>query len=439
MATTTELQLLESLAKIDPMAQEFVKSGNPIQDAVDPIMGQQGIPTTGIDYGSPFKEVGGFEGSGVAPNVHPYPEHLQGIPTTGISHGTPYAEEPGSLFGGIADFFSGDISPEAQAALDQEAGELEMMQNPEYNILPEDAFVDKAGTGYADPPQEVAPELPPEFTDPTQVDPSNPESVGAAVAGQVAVKAKQSGEAMGKWYNDRSLNEGFAPEEEEEIFGLVQGISNFLGEAFTGAGNLLEMGYKGWMSLSPSTRTALVGAAATAWAYNKGWKETAGDTAQAFMGMYSQERQNEVASAEAEVARQAEQQQAITKRQQELADQGTEREFTREQTETKHQNAMELERLKQQLKVQLGTDGTGAGAKLVQQGDIDRAFEQALVFLEDQDSVENWYGGTDKTKLAKLAHKTVSDWTQKIQGGRVTGFNMPYLDFLKQNYSKTKE
>ena len=51
-------------------------------------------------------------------------------------------------------------------------------------------------------------------------------------------------------------------------------------------GKPLGIAYDSWMKLAPSTRLALIGTAATAYAYNKGWKKTAGDTAKISAGLY---------------------------------------------------------------------------------------------------------------------------------------------------------
>jgi hypothetical protein len=66
------------------------------------------------------------------------------------------------------------------------------------------------------------------------------------------------------------------------------------------------MGYDQWKKLAPSTRLALIGSAASAYAYKRGWDKTAGDVAATTAGMYgnmySQEVDAETGIAKAKTA-----------------------------------------------------------------------------------------------------------------------------------------
>lgn len=134
--------------------------------------------------------------------------------------------------------------------------------------------------------------LPPEFSGEPQTDANgipkieNREDVLAAYNQSIAQEAENQAQYALDLYNGGKDN---SQQQEFDFFSMVEGVAKTLGDG-------LSFGYEQWMKLSPSTRTALVGAAATAFSYAKGWRKTAGDVAYAFGNMYNQQQMNEEAT-----------------------------------------------------------------------------------------------------------------------------------------------
>lgn len=152
----------------------------------------------------------------------------------------------------------GEISPEQQGVLDFEREEFENTTgqlNKEFRAIPDTWSVDKAGTG-----------IPP-IEDPT---------TSVEIVDQKLQKTSTDlGQRIAEAYDPNRLSQN----EDVDFFKMVLNAGKSLGRG-------LEMTYDGWTKLAPSTRTALIGAAATAYAYNKGWKQTAGDAAKITAGLY---------------------------------------------------------------------------------------------------------------------------------------------------------
>jgi hypothetical protein len=112
---------------------------------------------------------------------------------------------------------------------------------------------------------------------------SNIEDVTEMASEQIhwnAMKAKETVLAHYDPYNQ-------TVEQENIFWSMVKDASAVVGEG-------MKMSFAAWQRLSPSTRTALIGSAATAWAYNKGWKETARTTARTTAEMYAGQQGREV-------------------------------------------------------------------------------------------------------------------------------------------------
>jgi hypothetical protein len=80
----------------------------------------------------------------------------------------------------------------------------------------------------------------------------------------------------------------------DKMFGFVKQVGSSIGEG-------MSLTKEGWDSLSPSSKAAMLGTAATLWARNKGYHNTAGDiakgTAQLYTNLSGQESQERIAGA----------------------------------------------------------------------------------------------------------------------------------------------
>jgi hypothetical protein len=72
-----------------------------------------------------------------------------------------------------------------------------------------------------------------------------------------------------------------------DLFDMVSSAAKVVGGG-------IAMGYDQWKKLAPSTRLALIGSAASAYAYKRGWDKTAGDVAATTAGMYGNMYSQEV-------------------------------------------------------------------------------------------------------------------------------------------------
>jgi hypothetical protein len=175
--------------------------------------------------------------------------------------------------------------------------------------------------------------------------------------------------------------------EDRTLYDLISSAGHMLGSALDAAGEGLALTYDAWQKLSPSTKAALAGTAATAWARSKGYHNTAGDIAKGTLGLY-----------------------------QELSGQES-----NERVATTQANAKAI------------ASGQSKGVKptLVRQGDTAQLDTDLTTLLKDQDKYSTWYGSTDEELLAKDVAALRDQYIAEMGGDATRMKNTPIREWLK--------
>jgi hypothetical protein len=109
--------------------------------------------------------------------------------------------------------------------------------------------------------------------------------VGSAVDQAIAADAQRYSR-LATGVAEKTIKSG-SESDNIDLFDMVKSAAKVVGSG-------IEMGYDQWKKLAPSTRLAMIGSAASAYAYKRGWDKTAGDVAATTAGMYGNMYSQEV-------------------------------------------------------------------------------------------------------------------------------------------------